>query len=283
LKKKKQRIPGVFPHLVNAASFVDVIDIALWGVRRINVPGWIQQKNNLAIGGPGRAYARCIRGVNKKTGNRLQFRYGKFLPYKNVSPFALSVRSDRLPVTCADVELAIAAFLRLGYKATVSRIEFTFDVKDIPLDLFARELCTTARTFKEFESDSGTTLYAGGPRSPLQLKIYQKTYAIVRSELTLRSVFLRRHGIVRPQEAFQLRKARLWDHVSFREVNQSDGDALPTRIRKHWTRLGHGLPPDMPAAIVLKSLRESRADPSRWLVRSPREVLLRKMQHSMIW
>ena len=283
MKGKKQRIPGVFPHLVNEAAFIDVVDIALWGDRRINVPDWIEREKSRAIGGPGRAYARCIRGRNRKTGNRFQFRYGRFMPYGNVSPFALSLRSDRLPVTCADVELAIAAFLRQGCRAKISRIELTFDVEDIALSLFARELCTTARCFREFESNTGTTLYAGGPKSPWQVKFYEKTSTIVRVEFTFRNVFLRRHGIVRPHEAFMLRKAHLWDHVSFREVDQSHGAALPARIREHWTRLGHGLPPDMPSSIVLKSLRDARVDPSRWLVRSPREVLLRKMLSNLIW
>ncbi len=208
-----------------------------------------------------------------KTGNRLQFRYGKFMPYQNVSPFALSVRSDRLPVTCADVELAMAAFVRQGYKAKVSRIEVTFDVTDIRLDLFARELCTTARSFREIQSASGTTLYVGGVNSPWQVKLYQKTSTIVRVEFTLRNMFLRRHRIVRPHEVFLLRKARLWDHVFFRQINQANGGALPARIRTHWARLGHGLPPNMPSSVVLKALRSARLDPNRWLVRSPRELL----------
>ena len=217
------------------------------------------------------------------TGNRFQFRYGKFMSYKNVAPYALTLWADRLPVTCADVELAMAAFLRQGCRAKVSRMELTFDVEGIPLDLFARELCTSARSFKEFASNSGTTLYAGGAKSPWQAKLYEKSPTITRFELTLRNVFLRRHGIVRPHEAFMLRKAHLWDHVSFREIDQSHGAALPARIRKHWSRLGHGLPPDMPSSIVLKALRSARLDPNRWLVRSPREVLLRKMQRNMIW
>ena len=122
-----------------------------------------------------------------------------------------------------------------------------------------------------------------GSELPRQVKFYEKTPTITRIEFTLRNRFLRRHGIVRPHEAFLLRKARLWDHVSFRKVDQSEGDALPARIRKHWSRLGHGLPPDMPSSIVLKALRSARLDPSRWLVRSSREVLLRKMQRNMIW
>jgi hypothetical protein len=205
------------------------------------------------------------------------------MPYGNVSPFLVHLSADRQPVTCADALLVMNAFLRLGCRAKVSRIELTFDTKSIPLDRFAWELCTTARTFREFESESGTTLYVGGVNSPWQLKIYQKTYSIVRVEFTLRSVFLRNHGIVRPDELSLLRKTRLWDHVSFLKVDRSQGDALPSGIRDHWAKVGHGVPPHMPSSIIRKALRESRIDPSRWLVRSRRGDLLREMLKNLIW
>jgi hypothetical protein len=281
---KHRRIPGIFPHLVNEAAFVDKLVMGVWGVRRAEILDYIAKEKSRAIGGHGRAYARCIPGRNTATGNPLQFKYGVMLPYKGVSPYVVQLLADRQPVTCADAILAMDGFMRLGCRAKVSQLELTFDTEGIPLELFTWELCTTARTFREMESDYGATLYAGGVNSSWQLKIYQKTDAIVRVEFTIRNMFLRKVGIVRAPEAYLLRRAHLWDHASFREVDQSEGDALPPRIRKHWTKLGHGLPPDdMPACIVIDLLREARIDPARWVVRSQREDLLRKMQHNMIW
>jgi hypothetical protein len=268
---------------VDAAAFIDVVDISLWGVRRSEILAHIATEKSRAIGGAGRAYARCIPGRNTPTGNRLQFKHGKMVPYGNVSPFLVHLVADRQPVTCADALLVIDGFLRLGCRARVSRIELTFDTQGIPLESFTRELCTTARTFREFESKHGATLYVGGVNSPWQLKIYQKTYAIVRIEFMLRSTFLRSLGIVKPHELSLLRNARLWDHVSFLKVDQSQGDSLPPRIRNHWTKVGHGLPPDMPACVIRKAFRESRIDPGHWLVRSEREQLLRKMLKNLIW
>jgi hypothetical protein len=266
VKKKEPRIPGVFPHLLNTAAFCDKVEIAVRGTRRATVLGHIAQGKNQAIGGSGKAYARCIPGRNIPTGNRMQFKYGVMLPYGNISPFVVTLWAGRLPVTCADVMLVINGFLRQGYRASVSRLELTFDTKGIPLDWFTSELCTTARIFREVEGRFGTTIYAGGVRSEWQLKIYRKGHDIGRIEFTLRSAFLRRHGIVRPEEISLLRKIWLWDHVSFREVDQSRGDELPRRIKEPWIWLDHGLPPDLPPSMVLQALREARVpNPGRWV------------------
>jgi hypothetical protein len=283
MKTQQQRISGVFPHLVNGAAFVDKVEIAVWGKKRTRVLNYIGQKKNRAIGGFGRSYARCIRGRNIPTGNPLQLKYGVMLPYGNISPYVVVLWAGRLPVTCADVMLAIDGFVRLGCRAKVSRVELTFDTTGIPLERFIWELCTTARSIRVIEGEEGTTVYVGGVNSPLQLKMYDKTHSIVRVEFILQSTFLRNHEIVRPHELSLLRKADVWKHVSFRELDQSQGHALPPKIRRHWIKVGHGLPPNMPAAIIRRALREWRIDPSRWVVRSAREDLLRRMLKNMIW
>jgi hypothetical protein len=284
MKTGDQHIAGVFPHLVNSAAFVDRIEIAVWGRRRARALDHIAQGKNRAIGGSGKAYARCIPGRNIPTGNQMQFKYGVMLPYRNVSPFVVILWAGRLPVTCADAMLVMDAFLRQGCRARVSRLELTFDTKGILLDRFTSELCTRARIVGEIEGEYSTTLYAGGVHSPWQLKIYRKTHDVVRVEFTLRSAFLRKHGIVKPEEISLLRKIRLWDQISFREVDQSRGDELPPRIKNPWGWLRHGLPPDLPPSMVLETLREARVPkPERWVVRSDRERLLCKMQKSLIW
>jgi hypothetical protein len=283
METHEPRISGVFPHLVNSAAFMDKVEIQAWGEKRTKVLNYIAPEQNRAIGGFGRVYGRCIPGVNTPTGNSLQFKYGVMLPYRNISPFVLLLRAERTPVTCADVLLAMEGFLRSGCRAKVTRVEVTFDTTGIQLERFTRELCTAARAFREIEGKFGSTIYVGGANSPWQLRAYQKTYRIVRVEFMLRSTFLRNRGIVRPKDLSLLRRSRLWDLVTFREVNQSEGAALPPRLRSHWAKLGHGLPPDMPASIIRKALRESRIDPSLWVVRSQRETLLRNMQTNLIW
>jgi len=81
-----------------------------------------------------------------------------------------------------------------------------------------------------------------------------------------------------------LRKVNLWDIVSFRRADQTQGHLLPPRIRETWRWLGHGLPPkDLPPSILLKTLRRLHIDPKPFFVRSEREALLRRMQRNLIW
>jgi hypothetical protein len=274
---------GVYPYLTNSAAFVDKVVVSVRGLRRKKSKTGIAEEQNLAVGGPGSFYARCIRGKSTLSGNPLQCKYGVMRRYGNLSPFVVTVRADRVPISCADVLLVLDGFMRAGYKAKVSAVEMTFDTRDIPLARFTRDLCTRARLFKEFDGDQGSTVYVGGANSPWQLRIYQKTFSVVRIEFILRSTFLRSHNIFAVQDVYRLRKTKLWNYVSFREVDQSQGDFLPPRVSVPWKKLGHGLPPDMPTSIVLQGLRDAQVDPHRWIVRSQREILLRNMQTKFIW
>ena len=275
---------GVFPNLTNRATFFDVVAVNVWGTRRARVLDHVSTQKTRPIGGPHKAYARCVPGRNEATGNRFQLKYGRLLPYKNVSPFVVILRAGRLPVTWADVTLVVDGFFQRGWRARIAWIELTFDTKGVPFYLFSRELCTRARNVREFEDEHGTTLCIGSPRSSRRLKIYRKTYDVVRVEFTLQNRFLRKQGITKPEELAFLRKANLWDQVSFRKVDQAVGRSLPPRIRDPWTWLGHGLPPaDLLPSILQKTLREVHVDPAPFIVTSERGHLLRRMQRNLIW
>jgi hypothetical protein len=284
MRNRDKNDEGVFPFVWNQAAFIDVVTVNVSGTRRTRSDGQILNRQNLAIGGVGRYYGRCIRGCDAVTGNDLQLKYSPLRNYTNLSPFVLTVWAGRGPVTCANVLLVLDSFMRRGYKATISKVELTFDTSEIPLYWFTRDLCTRAQIREEFNERDGTsTLYAGGTRSPWELRIYKKT-SVVRVEFILRSGFFRRQRIRTPEDLLRLRKANLWRCVSFREVDQSNGDKLPARIKIPWTWLGHGLPPaDLPPSVLLKTLRKVRVDPKPFIVKSPREVLLRRMLKNLIW
>jgi hypothetical protein len=279
-----QDTPGVFQHLVNEAAFFDVIAVNVWGERRKTVLDHVAREKNRPIGGSGRAYARCIPGRNTRTGNPLQIKYGVQLPYGNISPFFVILRAGRLPVTFADLSLGIDAFLQRGWRARVSWTELTFDTEGFPFDIFSWELCTTARKVREFENERGNTLCVGAPNSRWRLKVYEKTNVLTRVEFTFQAKFLRKFGITKPQELSLLRKAPLWNQVSFRKVDLSHGHARPRSTCDPWAWLGDGLSPaDLQSSVALRTLREAHVDPKGFIVRSSRENLLRHMQRNLIW
>jgi hypothetical protein len=263
---------GVFPCLVDQAAFFDKVVVNVWGLRRKRLAKRIAIENTPAIGGPGRLYARCARGCHSISGNSLQFKYGVLRPYKNLSPFVVTVWAGRAPVTCADLLLVLDSFMRRGYKAVIVAAELTFDTQGIPLSRLTTNLCTTARIFKKVHDRIGrVTAYVGGVRSAWQLRIYQKTSAILRVEFILRSTFLRTSGIREPQQLYFCKKTKLWRHVWFREVDPARGNGS-TR-RRPWLKRGLGLGPSLRASV----------DSAPRLVRSECEILLRKMQRNMIW
>lgn len=274
---------GIYPHLANSAAFFDRIVVAVWGVRRKRPLQRIKGESNIAIGGPLSFYARCLPRFHTVSGNSLQLKYGVRRRYANLSPYVVTVWAGASPVTCADLLLILDGLMRRGYKALISCAELTFDTQSIPLWRFGRELCSRASVTEVTGTNGMVTIYVGTPRSPWQMRIYGKGYSIVRVEFILRSAFLRAHRIHKPQDLLLLKKADLWNHVGFREVDHSEGGALPLRVRDRWLSCGLALPPAAPASIVERALRDAHINPSRWVIRSDRETLLHKMQKNLIW
>ena len=279
----RSKVTGVFPHLMNQAAFIDKVVVNIWGARRKRCVPTIVGKGNLAIGGGTRLYARCIPRRHRVSGNKLQLKYGVMRPYRNLSPFVVTIWAHCSPVTCSDVMLVLDGFFRSGYKAVVSSVELTFDTSGVQLWQFCRDLCSRARGVEVGDGSGASTQYVGGARSPWQLRNYQKTPAVVRVEFVLRSNFLSAHGIRRPQDLLQLRRLDLWRYVGFRVVDHSLGYLLPPRVLEPWSRRGLLLPPAMPASVVERELRAAGIDPSRWVIPSDREKLLRKMQGHLLW
>jgi hypothetical protein len=274
---------GIFPYLVNRAVFVDKVVAAVWGTRRKRSIPRIVGERNFAIGGPKSFYARCKPRRHSVSDNDLQLKYGLMRKYGNLSPLKLTMIASGSPITSADLSLTLDGLLHQGYRSLISLVELTFDTEGVSLDRFGRELCSRAQ-IREFQNGRGkVSLYVGGPRSPWQLRIYNKTPWIVRLEFVLRNVYLRAHHIRRPQDVLFLRKTDLGRLVGFREVSQAGGYALPARIREPWLERGLTLPPAVPASIVQKELRQAGVNPARWVVPSKREALLREMQNHMVW
>jgi len=280
---KSTETAEVFPHLVNQAAFVDKVVAEIWGSRRKRSIPRIIGKSNVPIGGPHSFYARCLSRRHALSGNPLQLKYGRMRNYANLSPLKLTMFTLGSPITCADLLMSLDGLLQRGYRVVISSVELTFDTQGIPLGTFGRDLCSCAHVTEVEDASGRTTIYVGGSRSPWQLRIYHKTYFTVRVEFIVRSRFLRALNIRRPQDLLLLKKADLWRHAGFREIDSSQGYALPARIRRPWSERGLTLPPAVPASIVQKELRLVGINPARWVVPSKREALLRNMQDHIVW
>src|ERR1700680_3938703 len=110
MKSLDQR--SIFQHLVNEAAFVDKAVFNVWGIRRKKIPLSVDLGNNFAIGGPRRMYARSLHGKIGLTENPFELRYGRLHRWGTVAPFRLVVRSERLPLSGAQVRIILNSLFR---------------------------------------------------------------------------------------------------------------------------------------------------------------------------
>src|SRR5579864_2506584 len=136
LETDRRENAEVYEGLVNYAAFVDKIVVDVKGTRRAKPKMQLVTGKSRAIGGPDSFYARCVDG-RTLGGNPFQLGYGPMRPYKHVAPFKSTFRAGRRPLLCSDTLLCLDNLFRRGYKASVSRVELTFDV-EIPYNDLAR-------------------------------------------------------------------------------------------------------------------------------------------------
>jgi hypothetical protein len=276
---------GIFPHLANQAAFVDKAIISIWGDRRLRISALLGHGPSRAIGGPKRMYARMISGQCFATGNPFELKYGKLQSYENVPPFRLTVRSDRMPLSGAQVEMITGALFRRGFRSHIASLEFTFDVMNYPFSYFRHRLFTRARSILELGTDGSRTFYAGRPRSPWQLRVYEKTGSVVRVEYILHRAFLSASGIERVDDILRLRDVNIWALASFQEFHEDRLAEALAKVPDGWGKdLLSETPRRWPLQLLATVLRgRCGIDPRGMLHRSEAQQLLRNMQDNFLW
>jgi hypothetical protein len=276
---------GIFLHFVNQAAFLDKAVFSIWGNRRLRSPTLLQVGPSRAIGGPKRMYARMLSGQCSVTGNPFELKYGKLRSYENVPPFRLTVRSDRMPLSGAQVAMISSALFRSGFRSHIANLEFTFDVTNYPFTYFRHRLFTRARSVVELGSDGHGTFYAGRPRSPWQLRVYEKTQSLVRVEYVLRRAFLSANGIERVDDILRLRDVNIWALASFQDFHEERLAEALAKVPDGWGKdLLSETPRHWPLQLLTAALRgRCGIDPNGMLHRSDAQRLLREMQDNMLW
>lgn len=277
---------AVFEHLVDEAAFVDKAVFNIRGIRRTKTLANVRLWKNPAIGGPRRMYARSLHGENRLTGNPFELRYGRLHRWGTVAPFRLVVRSERLPLSGAQVRIILDSLFRKGYRCQISQLELTFDVSQYSYSFFRRQLHSRARSITEFQDKLGrNTLYAGTPRSPWQLRLYQKTSDRVRVEFVLRPAYLREHGFKSIEELVRLRKLDIVDLVQFLEFREGRLIPLLELTRHFWGKeLLLESPQRWPLQLLIGVLRyRGRMNPEIFLRCSKAQQHLNRMLGNLVW
>jgi hypothetical protein len=276
---------GVFQRLANESAFVDKAVLSVWGDRRERVLPTVEFGQSRAIGGSKRMYARLIPGTCSLAGNPFQLKYGRLHHWANVPPFRLSVRSDTVPLSGAQVSAIVSSLFRRGFRCQISLVEFTFDIKGFPFSFFREHLLTSSHSITEVGKEGHKTLYAGRPRSPWQLRIYQKTDSLMRVEFILRRALLHAHRIERIDDLLRLRDLDVWASASFPEFREERLASLLNTLPSCWGKDVLSQVPRRRSLRFLTAVLRWRCgvDPAPLFRCSQVDRLLRHMQRNMLW
>lgn len=206
--------------------------------------------------------------------------------YRRAAPFKLIVRSEGAPVTAAQVLHAARAFLRCGLRAEVNLIELTFDLRCITILYLRRRLLTRARRYHcQSEPGTCTTLYLGAPRSPWQVRVYQKTASVVRVELILRRAFLKTHNVCTLDDLLLLGRLDLSHLIRVPDIKPAPLNVALRKASSDWRKTFLPVLLDaLPVGNAAEILRKEYGLPLKKIFQpSAVERLLTRMQRRLVW
>ena len=281
---KNLATPGVFPDLINNRSFVHRIVV---GVNTDEPPVIENFEGALNAAGLSKNsfHSRYLSGVWPKNGNRFRLGYGKASKFSAVPDAILTMFSDEMPVTAAQVDLLLAELFRGQKKKRMALVELTSDLEGVTVNQLMRQVLHKARRTKFIEDSQGCkTLYIGARKSDAQIKFYDKAPGVVRIEHTLRRGFLRRHGIRMPSEVFKLKLLEVDELISLREISASRLE----RAIKSWTPDAQALARDYlkfrhPLPQFVQFLRANGIRPEAVLVPSEIHDRVQEMIRRLYW
>ena len=276
---------GVFAHLVDERAFVDRIRIGLDGMRRKRPPAQITVGDSFAIGGPDRPYARALNGLCPRTGNPFQVRYGANPGFPNLHGQILDLRSGELPLTLQDCKEVAGSLLRAGYRSQITYLELTCDLSGTSVAHLRDHFVARATYFRELRDSLGfMTVYIGSPKSPWQLKIYDKLNAIVRVEFALRPHSLRGLCVEEPDDVSELRSFDSAQFVRFCNLTSRPSKQSVAHIWKPWVKdLLVSWSPNRSLQTWARLMRGWKVDAAPYLANSEVQRRLRGMHRRFLW
>jgi hypothetical protein len=279
-----ETVSGVFTNLTNKTAFPDKLILGINGKLRKRLSKNIKRTANLAIGGPGRPYARSLHGIYAPTGNPVEVKYGPNRVYSNLFDFKLTVRSESSPLSFTEVSETLDCLFCKGFRSSMSGVEFTCDVS-IPFRYFENHILTRAHSVRTLEDDRGRqTLYAGAPGGQWMLRVYQKTKSTTRVEFVLRNEFLLKAEINDLADLGALKDVSWNRLVQFPSVCQRALEELVTgKATGKQLKIILDWPRRWPTDILLEVLRDYGLPADQILRPSAVEQRLAEMQKAFVW
>jgi hypothetical protein len=288
-KKSKLRQPSsrVFSLVVDKAAFIDKIVLSIDGELKPNFNAEFQDPKSHGVSTPDSLYSRLVSGKFWPSGNPVDLLYGRKKRFANVPTQRITINSERIPITAAQVMLLVKRLTVESPQIRVSSLEFTFDVTGATIDYVLPHIIHRARSGVRVLSDGKSmTVYVGSPRSAWEVCIYPKPYSpVLRFEFRLRRPFLSRHGIIQPEDVLLLRKLKVWDLFSVRRfsagnaarITRTWGNAVGKELIRTWGYYRR------PLLSLPKVLKHYGVHPHQVLRRTSLQRKLEAMQKRFLW
>jgi hypothetical protein len=276
--------PGVFRYCFDQCAFIDKVSVAVTGTRRRKTNArLIETTANRPIGGPGKFfYGRAMVGTLSATENPFQLRYGKLNRLPHIADAVLTLRSERRPITAAELYKCATGLFRSGARLRPNNVELTFDISLYRFEEIRNAVVTKAQP-RLIEGASRTTVYYGSPRGPWMLRLYQKAPRIIRIELVLRSSLLSRSGITSPDDVLHLRTLPLYKLVRFLACDSSFLTRATANASKARQRVYKDWPNCRPISLLNAMLSDEPTLRKRVLHASEIQNTVNHMQQNLIW
>jgi hypothetical protein len=286
LKRRRKPSSRVFSWSVNNVAFIDKIVLSVDGELKPNFEDELQHPESQGIYTPDSLYSRAVSGIFWLNGNPVDVVYGRTRKFKNVPTLQITMRSERIPLTAAQVRLLVEKLTDGPATIRVSSVEFTFDVTGVTIDYVRQHIIHRAQNDARVLSDGRRmTIYVGSRRSAWEVSIYEKTSTVLRLEFILRRPFLSRWGINKPEDVLLLRKLNVWDLLSVRRFSASSAarvtrtwnNAIGTELVLTWGEYKR------PLRSLPRILKNHGVHPHQVLRRTRLQRKLEAMQRRFLW
>ena len=211
----------VFPYLLSKAAFIDTILLSVWTEDKPILGKLLDENKKPILNGTSR-YARLVKGRAPLTGNPVEIVYGKLSRFSNVPPCQVRMRSEEVPLTGAQVNETMRLLFPDATRIQPVMVELTFDLTKTSVGYLHRHMIHRSRQWNEWwdRARGRRTVYIGSPKSPWQIRIYDKTERVIRLELILRKGILPDNGILQPDNVLTLRSLELQRMFSLRKFSR---------------------------------------------------------------
>jgi hypothetical protein len=221
-----------------------------------------------------------------RTGNPFELRYGANPFFSNLPACNLRFRSEACPLTEEEVRLVTNSLFCSGVKARPTLVEMTWDLTGTSVKELRNSAVTSFRRERELRDEQGrSTYYVGGPRSGVQVRVYDKAVGVVRVEFVFRSSYLRSRGILDIHGIEALRSVGISRWIRF--CTQRPDGGLERKL--------HGVPPGWrrrnlinwplrwPLNIWASTVRHFGVDPQQYLRTAAVHRQMLVMQKHLVW